>query len=220
MTTFNGLLFGNGDGTFQTPRPFVSAKTLAKLVYIGTIVPVDLNNDGRMDLAVLGSDGGGGLYGFINNGKGVFTALPEAPLSFVEEPVQAAAGDFNGDGIPDIVLTGGFEVIACFGVGDGTFSATPYHSPPANPLNSFGVVADDVNLDGKQDIIVTGGFPQSDMIVFANNGDGTFQLPLYFGTATNSTYIVKGHFNKFRAGRHDLAVSAYDGVDILLNTTK
>ena len=164
VTTFNGLLFGNGDGTFQAPRPFVSAKMLMTLVYIGTIVPVDLNNDGRMDLAVYGSDAGGELFGFINSGKGVFTPMPGAPLSFVEDPVQAVTGDFNGDGIPDIVVTGGFEVMACFGLGDGTFSATPYHSPSANPLNSFGVDANDLNLDGKEDIVVTGGFPQGDAI--------------------------------------------------------
>src|SRR5205814_3969212 len=89
------LLLGNGDGSFQT---VVNTGTAA---FPGSLVASDFNGDGKLDL---------GVAGFISvnlgNGDGTFqTALNFDPGGFNGTGSGAAglaAGDFNGDGKPDL----------------------------------------------------------------------------------------------------------------------
>ena len=87
---------------------------------------------------------------------------------------QVAVADFNGDGIPDIVVADqGQNAIDIFlGKGDGTFSVSTI-SPGANFFANE-VVTGDFNGDGKADFAAhtnSGGIN-----VWLGNGDGTFTL--------------------------------------------
>ncbi|MGA2344841.1 MAG: FG-GAP-like repeat-containing protein, partial [Candidatus Sulfotelmatobacter sp.] len=98
-------------------------------------------------------------------------------------PTAVAAGDFNGDGIPDwVVSNGGSNNLWVYlGHGDGTFSqATVIPLTGQSPL---AVAVADLRGIGRLDIIVA----EADSVsvgVLLGNGDGTF--------ASEKTYFVPG----------------------------
>jgi hypothetical protein len=77
--------------------------------------------------------------------------------------------DFNGDGIPDLVILGsGISVL--LGNGGGTFRAAP--SPSADLPGAIAV--GDFNGDGIPDLAVAPAFDEGTSEVLLGNGDGTF----------------------------------------------
>ena len=131
-------------------------------------------------------------------------------------PFYVAVGDFNGDGIPDLVVAdysddfdGGVSTL--LGNGDGTFQA-----PTSLVLGSsvYSVVVADFNGDGHLDLAVTGGFGLN---ILLGKGDGTFQVAgNYVAGDLASSGVAVGDFNG--DGIPDLAVaSSYPStVSILL----
>jgi hypothetical protein len=61
-----------------------------------------------------------------------------------------AVGDFNGDGKPDLAVTGGV-VGFCSGNGDGTFNYAVNFLAGTDPVS---LAVGDFNLDGKPDVAV------------------------------------------------------------------
>jgi len=169
----NGVLMdsykGIGDGSFMK----VASQTLSPPVASDPFILVagDFDHDGLPDLG--GIDGEFEpshvvyLYG---DGTGNFT------LREVIGPLGAivAAGDINGDGIPDIVVpeTQNFVTVA---LGSSDRSLT---GPTAlSPYTAEGISAGDINGDGLPEIFASGdrqhGIPGT---VFLNQGNGSFQL--------------------------------------------
>jgi Bacterial Ig-like domain (group 3)/FG-GAP-like repeat/FG-GAP repeat len=152
---------GNGDGTFGA----------AALLPGGgfAIAAADVNDDGKLDLVVLTGD-------FLNNAMDVTTLLGNGDGTFVAGPSMTIVGgrpvwgviavaDFNGDGIPDVALTGGQgESFLLLGKGDGSFVSSPL--PDVVDLS---MVVGDFNKDGISDLVMTSG------ALLLGKGDGTFQ---------------------------------------------
>jgi hypothetical protein len=128
------------------------------------------------------------------------------PLSTVGSRVLAT-GDFNGDGIPDIVAQDAAQpstVHVLLGNGDGTFSdagTVDLRTPAGSPLT----VAD-VNRDGRQDLVAL-SLTTSNVEVFPGRGDGTFGPPILTPISTAPHLpagIAVADFN--RDGRPDIVL--------------
>jgi hypothetical protein len=88
-------------------------------------------------------------------------------------PGSLAIADFNGDGIPDLVIAnyGDNNVSILLGKGDGTFQAPRTYPAGSNP---WSVAVGDFNMDGIPDIVVA-NWADHTLSVLLGNGDGTFQ---------------------------------------------
>lgn len=152
------IFLGKGDGTFLSP----STVAVAGNVY-GIPVLVDLNGDGRNDLAFLTEDSSSqaGFAVALGNGNGAFASATISKLTGGDAIRSAgvARADFDGDGKIDLALivNSGFSGIF-YGQGDGTFTSVPEsgYIVPKDLINLAGgapAVAVDLNNDGKPDVL-------------------------------------------------------------------
>ena len=188
------------------------------------LVVADFNGDGKLDLAV--ADNGnyltgdnGGVSILLGNGDGTFQ--PAQLVDAGNNPIFLAAGDFNGDGKTDIVVSdlgalpsgGNGNLTILLGNGDGTFQPPFTLSAGVTPS---AMALGDFNGDGKRDIAVLdfGNFSGNNgaMYILLGKGDGTFQPPVLLnagsGPAAIPVAIVAGDFNA--DGKLDLAVGSSD----------
>ena len=218
------IMLGNGNGTFQSSQMDVG-------LGMSEIAVGDFNRDGNKDLAMAGSSAR--LYLLRGNGDGTFVQQPTMTLipgenHLGEDGTDIDAGDFNRDGIQDLVVAvslNGSRTVILIGNGDGSFRTPLIITEPEIRIPHYQAVAD-YNGDGSQDLAISLGWGfQGMMEILKGNGDGTFQpLVLYDVPPPNSSItggdIVAGDFN--RDGKPDLALQirgASPALHILMNTT-
>jgi hypothetical protein len=197
------VLFGNGDGTFQSPAFY-------PIVAPGNIVATDLNGDGYPDLAIITAATLTSLKVAVllnqgNNAPGTLSAPTSYPLSisFAQSgPVNIGAADFNGDGKQDI-LVGGTSLAVFYGAGDGTLQS---QQSPVVPIGLTGggyFVASDLNHDGISDVAYiatsTSTATQLSLQVLLGHSNGTFtvgsNLPLNLSIAFPIALVPAGTTN-------------------------
>src|SRR5882672_350624 len=100
----------------------------------------DFNHDGKLDVlfSALNSSPQAELVVFPGNGTGGFGAPIVTSIAGVNGPAIGVAGDLNGDGIPDAVITGTdpiqgvTEIGVMLADGTGKFKAPLLFRPPAS----------------------------------------------------------------------------------------
>jgi hypothetical protein len=128
-------------------------------------------------------------------------------------PAAIAAGDFNGDGILDLVTADKFSNSVSIQLGLGDLSYKPATTVAVG--NSPDAVAvGDFNGDGKLDLAVANSLDNT-VSILLGNGDGTFQTAVNYAVGNGPSAIVAADFDH---GHHlDLAVAnSGDGTVTLL----
>jgi FG-GAP-like repeat/Bacterial Ig-like domain (group 3) len=209
------ILLGNGDGTFTTGTPIATAAPFEPTA----VVVGDFNGDGKQDLAVLSGAGAGTVNIYLGAGNGTFGApssYPVAPSGSTSASRLLAVGDFNQDGIQDLVATNSSlnNVAVLLGVGDGSFGAPAYYAVSGTPWN---VAVGDINQDGFLDLAVAAD-DSSSVSVLQGLGNGAFKPAISINTpGSQAGSVALGDFNG--DGYLDLATTSApdNSVYILLN---
>jgi hypothetical protein len=130
----------------------------------------DLSADGHLDVAVINANAGT-VSVMLNKGTGILK--PAVTYTCGYSPRSVASADFNGDGRPDLAVTGGYAyatgwVSVLRNYGTGTFA-------PAVTYDFVGgsrVIVADLNHDGHVDT-ATVSF-DADVEVLLNDSEGAF----------------------------------------------
>jgi uncharacterized protein (TIGR03437 family) len=204
------VFLGNGDGSFTRKD---IAQALGSVVGIAFVA--DFNSDGIPDIlaGVYNPPSPGQIVIFLGTGDGSF----RSPLPVLDRGEGLLeVGDFNGDGIPDLLVTpplGDFAVR--FGNGDGTFRAVgPVTKYPEG--DCCFVLVGDFNHDGKADVAMISG-RRGTVYVYLGNGDGTFQpFSVYGGPPATNGFKSLAIADLNRDGNVDIVVGAGQGVGVNL----
>ena len=190
--------------------------------YAYSLAAGNFDNNSNPDLAIVNrclsttncSSGSVGIM--LGNGNGTFKPVVTYPSGGIES-LAAMVGDFNHDGIPDLVVLNSCATSPCtsgsvsvlLGNGDGTFQA-PLNSS-AGGYQSIGIAMGDFNGDHIPDLAIANNCADSrcasggTVTVLIGKGDGTFKPPVSYASAGQGALsIAVGDFN--RDGIPDVAV--------------
>jgi hypothetical protein len=213
------VLLGNGDGTFQTARPYLAgtqAGTYALAIgdFYGDGFPsVAVGNPAANEVTILRNNGDGSLKGFQQVATpGLVTGL--------------AAGSLRPGGPVDLVAANNNTqtITVLLNDGAGNFSPTTYPMP-ADARTPLRVTLADVNGDGNLDVITSNFLSTApgNISIFLGNGDGTLQAPNTVNSGGNqpagvAVGDVEGDIGT--DGRSDLIVANFGSanVTVLVNT--
>jgi hypothetical protein len=165
----------------------------------------DLNADGKLD--ILTADNGSATVSVLLNttaaaGMPAFAAA--VPYMAGSAPTAVATGDFNGDCLPDAVVTLGSAnaVAVLLGKGGGVLGPAVTYPVGMVPL---GLALGDLNGDGHLDI-ATGNEVSNDVTVLFGKPDGTFMIGSTYGAGLQPYWVSIGDMNS--DGSPDLVVAS------------
>ena len=169
------ILWNNGDGTFQPAGECLAGWGPT------SVFSADLDGDWNFDLAV--TVGGNNIVSVLkNNGDGTFQSPNYYPVG--NAPTSVFCADLDGDEDMDLAVAhmGSKNVSILKNNGDGTFQSEVDYGAD----HSWSVFCADLDGDLDMDLAVAnvghGVYPGRTVSILKNNGDGTFQPKVDYGT--------------------------------------
>jgi hypothetical protein len=159
------LLFGEGNGSFQTPKP-IGIVNYSR----STAAIADLNGDTKLDLLIFNSQDNNISVRF-GNGDGSFQDARSFPMDYTPRLINL--DDIDKDGHLDLIVFHGthYNISILLGDGNGGFQASRRIATDITDSYSILRTLGDMNGDGHLDVVVNG------VNVVLGNGDGSFQIP-------------------------------------------
>lgn len=139
---------------------------------------------------------------FTGNGDGGFTQRGSSTSGLITEDVRA--GDFDGDGIDDVITADSFSFSTTLLVSDGQGGFRKTNRIPLSGLGPTSIAVGDFDRDGKLDAGMSAVL-NSKMVVFAGNGDGTVTKTGEFDVTSQPQTPAVHDFD--RDGKVDIVVA-------------
>jgi enediyne biosynthesis protein E4 len=235
------LFHNNGDGTFTDVSVKAGVADEVNKYYGITPVFVDVNNDGRVDLAVANDSTLSYLY--LNRGNGTFEdASLTSGFALNEDGREVAAmgvavGDYMNNGLLDFAITDFSDESKLLFHNDGGNSFTEVSmragiGKKSIPFLGWGTGFLDYDNDGWLDLMFINGhiYPQADKedwgtsyaqrpLLFRNMRDGKFEeVPPVKGSGLATVISGRGAAfgDLFNDGKIDVVINLIDGPPVLL----
>ena len=212
------LLFGKGDGTFQTPGTKID---VGQMPY-QRLRTADLNSDGKADLVTSNFEGAS-VSVLFGDGSGNFTRkdFPVPP-----DPFGITIADVNGDGLADIAIAhysgqGNDKSKNALSVllGDGRGSFSLAKGSPYSTGHYPGTIATgDLNRDGIADIVLP-NHEEGTLTIYLGGRNGMAPAaysPLPVGDTPQGIALADLNHD----GKDDIVIARNDGNDILILLSK
>ncbi len=198
------VLVGAGDGSFAATASLDESDP-------AWVASGDFDEDGKIDIAVVGAHGYS--HTSVYPGKGDGTFLPAIVLHAGSYSTGVYARDFDGDTHLDLIVVSGDGVALFLGGGDMSFAGVVASQPLiSNPVASaLGNLNDDPYPD-----LVTCHISDGKIGILYGSASGVFEDPIYVTVYYEPRFVSLGDFNG--DGREDAVVAdrAQDRVAILL----
>ncbi len=195
--------------TFAAPIPIPNGPGFRLLA------AADWNGDGTLDLAVGQSEKDqDGIAMILNQGGGIFGPIVSTTMGSLRFLWSTAAGDLDGDGLPDLVLAGEDDVSVMRNQGDGTFASA--QSVGAGP-HLVAAALGDVDQNGLLDIVLANNDGTNNIgtvNLLLNRGGMRFEAkPFGIGRQVGAVQVADLNGD----GHPDLIAAADDHISVLLN---
>lgn len=199
-----------------------------QMVGVAGLAAVDLNHDGKQDLALSQEVK---VYAMQGKGDGTFASAPDSPVSIPSPPYEdygtpylgpIAVGDFNNSGNPGLAvgMADNDAAAILLGSANGTLTPSPAAFAYAYYLNTNALAAADFNADGNLDLAMV-NFNTS--FVELGYGKGAFNVGATLN-APEGAFMSGAAVGDFNGdGNLDVAVAdggsttyPYSGMDLSL----
>ena len=171
------VLLASGEGTFRPPWiELVGGRIL-------DIVVVDLNQDGRLDVAAVDNDNAE-VAVLPGQAGGMFGQLQRFPVGL--DPAGITAGDFNNDDLIDLavaVIGPPCQASVLLQQADGAAISFAPAQSTAVGMTPVRIAAIDADCDGLDDLLVVNQGSEEEVSVLVSNGDGGFTASQTLGEA-------------------------------------
>jgi hypothetical protein len=210
-----GILYGNGDGTFQSPVVVPVWGTGTNQNFKGFAV-ADFNGDGRTDFAILtaSQDGSSGTIDILYQAADhTFSRVRVASVS--DQPWTTVSADLNHDGRQDLVVGNNYGATVFLQNASGSF----YKKGSYGSGFADSITITDFNNDGIPDLLLSYYFNHS-VGCLRGVGDGSFIEQTTCATGVIPLLVAAGDFNSDSRGDFVVQLANTNAVMVFMNKNR